>query len=392
MPEQDARTEALRAGVRQAQEALGGLEDAQRQQQSEPYERLEAALAYASLIVERTDPRLLGATAHQQLVAVLGEIAGNPAAAAANPDTYADRLLDWVSRLPAATDREWEQAVREAAGNFRRSTSQHLNAVDNEVVELRSALQDLRTEISAAQQQSVADTDELRAGFEQRLASIEDAATTSREQIDAAARRQQQTFEQEQAQREEDAKERWAAIEERFRASGESVLADLDEMRTKTEGIVGAVGTAAVANHFGNDADRERKAFWWLFGLTVLFSVLAVGAAALAATNPGTEVERFIGKLALSAAFGAVAAYTGSQARDRRSSEKRSRRVELELKVFGPFIEPLPEKEKIRERIIMTRRTFGQGRPDDEPESEIELLSDDDELSERRRQHKEDAA
>src|SRR6478735_8244802 len=114
----DARLEALRSGIRQAQEALDSLEPAQREQAPEPFERLTAALDYGLMVVEETDATLLGQGVHGELVATLGEIAGNPANAAVQADPYADRLLDGLSRLPPAQGRALDQTLRDAAGNF----------------------------------------------------------------------------------------------------------------------------------------------------------------------------------------------------------------------------------------------------------------------------------
>ncbi len=383
MPE-DSRIKALRTGLRQAQDALDGLEDAQREQDPAGLTRLESVLDYAALVIGRTDSALLAEPFRQGLINSFGEIANNAPAAAAAAEAHARGILEDLAKLPAAQERDWEQQVRDAAANFRRSTSAHLNAVKGEVRKARQDLGSFQEELAQARQEALAEVEARQTQFSERLTEMQAAVAQLGTQAETQLASQQEAFEEQEQQRQAAARTQLERVEVEVRNRSDGLLSDLHDMKAQAEDLVGAVGAATVANDFGKHADSERKAFWALFALTVLSSLMAVGAAYYAAKHPGAQVERFVGKLGLSVIFGGIAAYTGSQARDRREAEKESRRLQLELKAFGPFIKPLPEKERIRERIVMARRTFGRPRIGEEPEAEIELLSDDDELAERR--------
>jgi hypothetical protein len=392
-PQDDPRIAALLAGVGQANEALATLDDSQRAQAPEAYERLQATLDYAGVVIARTEPLLLGAGAHQQLTQVLGEIAGNAAAISTTPDPYADRLLSGLTTLPAAYDRDLDASVRAAAGNFRRSTTRRLHSTEEKLAEAEASVEALRGELAAAQDATSAAIEQRQGEVEQRLTEIEGVAQAASQRVEQQAQEQAQAYQQEVARRDEDLEERWQGFEERTRSRTDEFVADLSRITDEGKDMVGALGVASVANNFGKDAARESKAYWGLFGLTFVLSVGAVVCAALAATHAGDDVKRLVTKLGLSLVLGGVAAFTGHEAHDRRQNEKLSRRTELELRTFGPFVEPLPEKEKVRERIVMARRTFGQAQPRSrESEPDTDVISADDELDEPRQLRDVDAA
>jgi hypothetical protein len=392
-PQDDPRIAALLAGLGQAGEALAALDDAQKEQVPDVYERLEAALDYASVVIARTEPLLLGAGPHQQLTDVLGEIAGNPAAATASPDPYVDRLLSGLSILPATKDRDLDASVRAAAGNFRRSTTRRLHSTEEKLADTESSVETLRTELAAEQQAASEAIEQRQSAADQRLTEIEATAQNAVQRVEQQAGEQARAYEQETEDRDETFKERLRDFEQKAQARAGASATELDRVCDEGKDMVGALGVASVANNFGKDADREGKGYWALFVLTFLLSVGAVVCAALAATHAENDVKRLITKLALSVVLGTVAAFTGREAHDRRRAEKISRRTELELRTFGPFVESLPEKEKVRERIVMARRTFGQAQPrPDETEPDVGLLSTDDELDQRRQIRDADAA
>ncbi|MGI8624796.1 MAG: hypothetical protein ACR2NB_15250, partial [Solirubrobacteraceae bacterium] len=108
----------------------------------------------------------------------------------------------------------------------------------------------------------------------------------------------------------------------------------------------------------------------------------AVLFAGKAASNPEPEVQRLIAKMGVSVALLGLGVFTGARARDHRERDKRSRDKELDMRAFGPFIEPLPPKEQVRERIRMARRFFGRTdlEAPDQTEEEIKLLSSPEEI------------
>lgn len=365
-----------------AQKALHALAADEREQREEEFGRLEATLGYLSVVLERTDPALLSDSAHAELTRLLEQVTANPVSVAANPASFADGLIAQAAQLPAAQDRDLEQAAKEAASSFRRSASQHINAVGEEADQLRTRLTEMAAAAEeaqgAAKQSSEAAATELQA----QLESIQTAANAAHKQVEELAESQADAFAEEQSERATAAKEGWAETRDEIQSRAGELVSDLARMRDDAQGLVGAVSAASTANHFRDDARRERISYWVLLGLTVLSLSAAVVVAALAAGQPETELKRLITKMGVSGALVAFAVFTGSRARDHRAREQRSQDKELDMRAFGPFIEPLPAKEQVRERILMARRFFGRAASEmpEQAEAEIELLSSPEEI------------
>lgn len=378
----EERLRSIRKLVDDAQKALDGLDADERDQRKEEFGRLDSALGYLAVVLERTVPELLTDGAHAELTRLLEQVAGNPTSVAANPASYADGLITQVAQLPAAQNRDLEQAAKEAASSFRRSAAQHLHAVGEEAEQLRAQLAEIAAASDQAQQEakqsSEASTSELRS----QLESIHASATTAQQQIEDLAASHGEAFEEEQVARAKRSEEAWSGTREEIQTEAGELVADLARMRSQAQGLVGAVGAASTANHFRDDAKRERISYWTLLALTVLSLSGAVVVAALAAAHPETEIQRLITKMGVSAALIAFAVFTGSRARDHRAREQVSQDKELDMRAFGPFIEPLPPKEQVRERILMARRFFGRTEPDApaRTEEEIQLLSSPEEI------------
>jgi hypothetical protein len=182
--------------------------------------------------------------------------------------------------------------------------------------------------------------------------------------------------------REKRVEEQWSEIRSRVDTQAGDLVDDLSRMRSEAAGLVGAVSAASTANHFRDDAKGERKAYWVLLTVTLLFLGAAVVFAGLAASESEAEVRQLLAKLGVSGALLGLGVFTGAQARDHRGRDKGSRDKELDMRAFGPFIEPLPPKEQVRERILMTRRSFGRVEPSapEQTDEDIDLLSSEDEI------------
>lgn len=366
----DDRKSALVSGIEQAQEALGQLDKQQRKQQQADLRRLEGGLAFARLTVEGTQGELLAEGVRSELIALLGEIANNPQQAAANPAGFHDRLMQSLSGLPATQGRDLEQEAKGAASSFRRSTSQHLRRINEEVDELRGTVSTAQSDLQETAEQTTVHIGEARSALDARLNEIDAAAATARQQIEQQVVSHENAFEEERDQRSQAAQSQWGELRDQIKGQTKDLVADVERMRDEVKETVGAVGAATTANHYGQVAKRERKSYLSLLAVTVLALVLAVVIAANAAGRGELDVARFLSKLSVSLVLGALAAFTATRARDHRSAEKRASDMEVELRVFGPFTENLPEPERTIERRVMTRRIFGRssGPPPEEGE------------------------
>ena len=378
----DDRKTALVSGIEQAQEALAGLDKEQRRQQQAAFSRLGAGLSFARLTVEGTDTALLTDGLQAELASLLGEITNNPQQAAASPDGFHDRLMRLLAALPVSRGRDLEQEAKGAASSFRRSTSQHLRRIEVEVRELRDEIATAQSEMQSAVTGAREHVGEARTALDSRLTEIEAAATSAREQIEKQAESQQEAFEEEREQRSRATESQWDELRDQIKESADTLVADVERMRDEVRETVGAVGAATTANHYGDVAKRERKAYFRLGVVTFVALGIAAGFAIAAASRADPSFEQSLSKLSVSLVLGALAAFTGSRALDHRNTEKRANDIEVELRVFGPFTENLPEPQRTTERIVMTRRLFGRSsatstKEDEEPAIEAPVSSEE---------------
>ncbi len=270
-----------------------------------------------------------------------------------------------------------ELEAKKAASSFRRSSAQHINALSAQAQKLRRRLQEIMEAVDKAASDAQASKEAASAELRAELESIRAAATAAQRQMEELAENQEAAFEKERADRAQRAEASWTETHDEIQRRADDLVSDLARMRDDAQGLVGAVSAASTANHFRDDARSERRAYWLLLAVTVVALATAVFFAGRAAMGPEPQMQQLIAKLGVSGALLGLAVFTGARARDHRERDKRSRDKELDMRAFGPFIEPLPPKEQMRERILMSRRFFGRTDADapDQTDEGIELLS-----------------
>jgi hypothetical protein len=244
-------------------------------------------------------------------------------------------------------------------------------------------LAEIKEETETTQLASAKDNEAATAELKQELATIQTAAETAQTKVEELAATLEETFEKEQAERDKTAKASWTETRQEIQDQADELVADLQRMRSDAQGLVGAVSVATTANHYNTDANRERLAYWALLAFTVLVLGAAVMIAARAASHPDLEMQQLIARLGVSSGLVVLGVFTSRRATDHREREKEARDKEGDMRVFGPFIEPLPPKEQIQERILMARRFFGRQsseQPEQLSDEEKLLLSTDDEI------------
>jgi hypothetical protein len=375
----DDRLEALRAQAHDAENAMRELGDGEWPQGGdETRDRLFGVFAYARTVLETTDAALLSDAVYNEISTALASFAGNPAAGVANADPWGSSLLDAVGRLPAARDRDVEQAVKDAAANFQRAAQQRLNALNENLATTEKQLEtfgttieERKTEVATAieEQRTVLSTqiETMQTGFEARLTEYTTQMDADRAAISTLRAAQAEEFTAAQKQREQVAKEGLDGAQGEFTQFLQTAKQEVDErvteirrMETESAQLVGAIGLAGTAERYGEEVDEQKRvADGWRYA-TIVLALLAVGGVIFAAVESNPAAETFAGKLSLSLIFGGIATYAARQSAYHRHREQRARDLQLELTAFSPFIEPLNADQQEEERVIMTRKTFGK--------------------------------
>lgn len=383
-----SRLQQLQALATSASDEILSL-DASQWPDASQQPRLSAILAYAKAVLDSTDPDLTTETTATVLEEVLTRISNSPGEIPASAVGEGDRILEALSRLPAARGRDAEQAAKESAATFQRSAQQRLAALRNEFGAARSELRTIEEAIQAGKNELVSTIDERRSEIATRVESLQtdfaEKLTEFSSQIEAERTAfselrtsQTQTFESSQAEQSSSTKE----ILEKFETRTEEMLnqakeevaervSEIQRMESESSALVGAIGLAGTAERYGEEvAQQKRVADMWRRG-TVVLALLAVIGVIVAVTEEHPVAETFAGKLVLSLILGGIATYAARQSSYHRRREHHARDLQLELTAFSPFIEPLAADQQEEERVIMTRKTFGKTTaapaPDEEP-------------------------
>jgi DNA anti-recombination protein RmuC len=262
----EKRLEELRSVVGATQDALAELPDEERRANPEQVRFLESVLDFSSVVLERTDPTLISAAIHSDIVSSANQIRTQPAAALSSADSLGDKLLRAVMRLPVAVGRELDQNVRDAAANFKRAASQRLSALTDEVDAAKARVEELLQEIDSRAEQIGKEITAQAEALAVKVAELEQAITTQRQSLDELMTRHSQTFSATQEERAaafqqalDAAQEKLSELEQSAKAEVEERVAEIRRMEEESTALVGAIGLVGTAERFGEEAKAHRS-------------------------------------------------------------------------------------------------------------------------------------
>jgi hypothetical protein len=372
--------ETLQQLVGAALGALHGLDEDQRAVDPDAFALLERVVSHARLVVDQTAPELIATSAAANLTNAITPIATDPvtASASASAQIHADTVLGTLGAFPAAQGRDIEQAAGEVLASFERSAGERLAAfhaqatdAESQLATLSTAITDesarLTTEISSAAATVQATVDALATAAQATFDGLVAQVQTQRQMVEDTQATQNESFSTSQGERatafqDELTKIRTelAELQESAQTEVESRVEEIRRMEREAGGLAGSIALAGTADRYKDEAEAQKKVADFMRVLTFAFAIGAVVMAIVAATHKSGEWNSVGAKLAVSVVFGGLATYTGKQSQRHRTREERARNLQLELTAFGPFIEPLDKDQQDFERVIMTRKTFGQ--------------------------------
>lgn len=365
----EQRLKKLRGHVTDAHGELHALPAKERNANKTGLARLDEVIGYAAVVLEGTEARLISTRAFATIQSAACTISNNPRAALREADACADALLDAVATLPVRGGSEIDEEVKRASADFQRSAAERLNKLREDVEAERQRVEAFRSDVdqwaSALGQQL-----EHQAVVESKLAGIDQAIARQCRALDEQMARLSKEFAESQH---ENAAAFQAEMDE-FRGTlalaqrqafdeVEERLAEIRRMEMESAALVGSIGLAGAAELYHEQGHRQRRAAEILRGLTVFAALAAVAVAVMATAGTEPTVESLIGNLFASLLLAGLAAYLARQSERHRAREGHASALHLDLMAFSPFIEALPPEQRAEERVIMTRKLFGNTVP-----------------------------
>ena len=146
----------------------------------------------------------------------------------------------------------------------------------------------------------------------------------------------------------------------------DAAVSDVEAKHRRVVDLYNAIVDGGTAGSFGKEASEQSdQANTWR-RVAVTFATVAALVAittVLVAARDDVSLKATISTVALSLALGGIAAYAANQSGRHRSREEDSKRMELELLAFGPFIREMGDDEQREARKEFLGRAF-RGRPE----------------------------
>lgn len=157
--------------------------------------------------------------------------------------------------------------------------------------------------------------------------------------------------------------EELTVLKNEYQKSAKEILDKIITHKTEVENLVGVIGNLGVTSGYLTTANHARTALYVWQALTVLSLGALIYFAYLIAFTPPVSDSVFLQGMAtrifLSITVGIFAAYAARQGDKASTTERKNRKLALELEALGPYIAPLPEEMRNQFRADLGARSFG---------------------------------
>jgi len=299
----------------------------------------------------------------------------------ANANTHADAALAYLAQLPVPGTPQELAALKDAAVAYRTTLEEQIGIASGLSSQLRVDADALKARIAelandvAGERQRLS---QIGSEFQSQFSAAQESR--NREYTDAQASRQEKfgdliadytkrlTEQEADLIRQKDLalqqhEQEVAKLRSEFAEAAERLLLDIRDHKTQVEKLVGVIGNLGVTSGYLKTANYARVSVWVWQAITVLAmgGLITVAYKAFIPIVQGSFTwEGFAGRVFLSLTVGVLAAYAASQADKYLESERRNRKVALELEAIGPYLAPLPQEKQDQFRIDVGERSFGR--------------------------------
>lgn len=388
----------------------------------EGLERIRAVLTFVGKRLDGADSNLLSASALGSLAGALGQVTQYVKLFAtdgqqthlANANATVDSVVGLFAQLLLPTKTNDLRGLREASDSYRDAMAERLRGFeasiekasqdaaglrllldgvskdfDSAKTALGDDLAEFRAEVAAAQTDLSASHDAAKVLFDSgaetavtRWASAFETAETARKAtFDAAVSEAEEAFAKTRTSYDDELKATseafaaqlkagtdsqdaaLAALRARYVEQASSVVGKIQTHLKEVQDLVGVIGDHGVTSGFKKAADGAKCSVLFWQGVTLVSMVLLIGFTGFTAINLEGSAWNWIDvarRLLFAATVGALATYAASQTSRYQTAERKNRKLELELRALGPFLEPVAPEERQKFRLKIAEVFFGK--------------------------------
>jgi ElaB/YqjD/DUF883 family membrane-anchored ribosome-binding protein len=137
-----------------------------------------------------------------------------------------------------------------------------------------------------------------------------------------------------------------------FDQRARAVVEAAEAKRVLVEQMYGEISDLGTSGAYGTEAQEQRgQADGWRYAAIAMGVVTAIAgtlSAILVSDRVGSRLVDHLGTLAVVVVLTGVTAYAAKQSGAHRQREERAKRLELELKAFGPFVDSMDDPSSVR--------------------------------------------
>ncbi|MEW5804993.1 MAG: hypothetical protein AB1847_23145, partial [bacterium] len=338
-------------------------------------ERIRQVLNLIKSRLELTDPNLVPFQAlkniQNSLHPIINEVsafkANKNVAHLTNANNHLENILTYLNDIPSPTNAVDIESVKDAVSSLRRSVGQYLRNIDDEVTSLnetfnegKTSLNSLSFQIESLKQR----TDTIVSNFQQQFSTTEENRRTEFQKAQADTKKAA-------AELIDDIKTDWNELLEEKGAALQSFLTEaktsleqikneaisttdafiriIQDRKKKAEDLVGIITDTGMVGGYqrvANDAKASARK-WRLIAVSSLAGLVIFALVVFyESLSQVIRWDQIATRIFVATSFGVLATYAALQADKRERTERKNRKVELELASILPYLHDLPLEQQ----------------------------------------------
>ncbi len=355
----------------------------------EGFERLKLILSVIRSKFDAIDP-LLFPTAplqnlNQQISQVVAEInsfnRNKNVGHLTNANNHADNVLVNLSNIVSPCLPRDIDGIRESVASFRRSAGQFIRNLETEHNDLKAKQEALYLQLQSITAEINTQKGRLDTAITQFQQQFSEAEDRRREQFEQAKDKLKEDYETLVGEIEESFTSNLSQLEEKYQSllgtitgdkeklhteltkAAEEVINQIEKQKTKAAELVTIITNSGMVGGYQTVANKEKTSsiIWQVIAVLSFIGLIAFAIVAFKATLSDTLHWGKVGARAFVAiTFGILAAYAARQADKHEESERKNRKMELELAAIDPYLSELPVETRHKIKEQLASRLFAQ--------------------------------
>jgi hypothetical protein len=300
-------------------------------------------------------------------------------------ETAADAALDvfrsaFIPRLQINSKEAADSFSKfcEKAEGAVRSLEEQDKAIKEKEIEITKVHESFAKQIAELSAQIEA----FKTQFEAQKTRVDDLVTTQQQAFQAGQTERSNLFAQETENRKttldlwtKNADEKLVAILNKTQLSADEHLAEMEKHKARAKEILGIVAASGVSGYYKKTATRE----WISAEILRVFALACFGVMGYliyhvvdALKTPDFRWEMGLFRVGVGLALLVPAYYCAKESAKHRESEKRNRRLQIELATIEPYLEKLNDDPGMREILKKKADSYFMGQLQKEPNDDVE--------------------